>query len=625
MSSKSQSKKSRANNLPTLDLRPIATRSTRAQQSANGDTAQKVTATQVTTRRGKKGSQELEQTHIQSKPVRKRPEPTRTIVISETGSQFHAVHIDVDEESSEEERPPRKKAKPLNSAAIIETCQREEEESSEPESEDADDDDMQDDSPINDRNALQHLDDEAVIFPAVPSKGKSKVVDVNKDVVNNVEEPLPARSRHRVTQPSQSSSQNATGKGEDMPIASRGAGVSNLPLVSAETLPISRTAKVTLASTRHSVQTAVEVHSEPIWLKHTNIVVSGKSRSSSLALTGQPPVMHSIIERAISLGKVKILFDHSFSPVDPSGLKQIAFAALNKVAEQDGLDGQGDVCHRLAEGDNNTYIKPLVSYVSHRIGLERHQLKDLFALILSSFGLSSVTGPGAATDLVHKRTYFYPLIDEASDGTPKFNHKKPFEHPVFSAFISAAFFSTSTYSRIVGENSNLFRSSLSGQHKRHELEVPKAMVALASVTIHACLQDFATGVKENFPSRELDGIWHLAIDLLNGIEKLNRVRYHNLMHNFYKDATQSLSTHSMTNQQVYDAVDWSAIAQDCDNEVGPQAQGQAAPQQISRIAHASFSSSSRRGRSSSPVEPPPKSSSPGLHARSSSPAAHSDH
>ncbi|KAJ3793033.1 hypothetical protein GGU11DRAFT_854032 [Lentinula aff. detonsa] len=262
------------------------------------------------------------------------------------------------------------------------------------------------------------------------------------------------------------------------------------------------------------------------------VTVSIRSKGNQIS-TVTNTSLFILPQRAINLGKIKMLFDHSFSPVGPSGLKQIAFAALDEVANKEGYDGQGDVRHRLAEGDHNSYMKPLITYVSHRVGLDRSQLKDLSTVVLNTFGLSRQSGAGPATNLIQKCTYFYPVIDGVLDKTRRYDYQRPFEHPVFSAFISAAFFSTSTYSNIVREQCNLFRCSLHEYDKQHENEVPKAMVAWASVVIHACLQDFASGVKESFPSKEVDGIWHLSISLLDGIEKANHRKFHKLMWNFY--------------------------------------------------------------------------------------------
>ncbi|KAH7872868.1 uncharacterized protein C8R40DRAFT_1116028 [Lentinula edodes] len=133
--------------------------------------------------------------------------------------------------------------------------------------------------------------------------------------------------------------------------------------------------------------------------------------------------------------------------------------------------------------------------------------------------------------------------------------------------MGAAFFSSTYYSGIIKRYSDVFVLSI--QEKPNELEVPKALVALASTAIHACIQDFSSGIKDNFPTKELDGVWKLSLEILDGIQKRNRMKYHRLMHNLYIESSGAVSSmHSMTNQQVYDTIDWSAIEQDDDDYNG---------------------------------------------------------
>ncbi|KAJ3804245.1 hypothetical protein F5876DRAFT_70802 [Lentinula aff. lateritia] len=87
--------------------------------------------------------------------------------------------------------------------------------------------------------------------------------------------------------------------------------------------------------------------------------------------------------------------------------------------------------------------------------------------------------------------------------------------------------------------------------------------------IHACIQDFSSGIKDNFPTKELDGVWKLSLEILNRIQERNHMKYHRLMHNLYIESFGAVSSmHSMTNQQVYDTIDWSAIEQDDDDYNG---------------------------------------------------------
>ncbi|KAJ3859872.1 hypothetical protein EV359DRAFT_85921 [Lentinula novae-zelandiae] len=179
----------------------------------------------------------------------------------------------------------------------------------------------------------------------------------------------------------------------------------------------------------------------------------------------------------------------------------IGYAALVQVATDEGFDGEYDVYDRLEHGENNAYAKPLISYVSHCIGTERSQLKDHFSVVLGAFNLSHASGTAPAINLVQRRTYFYPQTPNILDERYTYDYSQPFEHPVFTGYMGAAFFSSTYYSGIIKRYSDVFVSSI--QEKPNELEDPKALVALASMAIHACIQDFSSGIKDNFPTKEL--------------------------------------------------------------------------------------------------------------------------
>jgi len=100
------------------------------------------------------------------------------------------------------------------------------------------------------------------------------------------------------------------------------------------------------------------------WKGRSDVLVTGKGRSFTLSLTGQPAVMRTVIDKAITRGKIHMLFDHDYSPVGPA-IKQIAYASLSEVAEDLNYNQDStDICARLESGDNEQYIKPLVNYVS---------------------------------------------------------------------------------------------------------------------------------------------------------------------------------------------------------------------------------------------------------------------
>ncbi|KAF9061051.1 hypothetical protein BDP27DRAFT_1369987 [Rhodocollybia butyracea] len=282
------------------------------------------------------------------------------------------------------------------------------------------------------------------------------------------------------------------------------------------------------------------------WKQHSDIVVTGKNCRFTLALSDQLTGMREVINRAINQGQVHMLFNHQYSPIGPA-IKQLAHASLSEAAKDLGYN----------------YIRPIVNYVSGRIGIEQKELKTPTSTVLQSFGFTNQSDQAEARNLVGTASYLYPQ-DLAKGIQP--DNGKPFQHPVFANFIREAFFSSGYYAKIAAKHRSQFRSS--HPEKPNELEIPKAMVALASTAIHACLQDHSTGVKDNFPTKELDDVWCLAIRILDEIKKRSILKYHKLMHNLYIDASGSRVPENMTNQQIYNAIDWTAFNGDNSEDEG---------------------------------------------------------
>ncbi|KAK1224484.1 hypothetical protein PQX77_012597 [Marasmius sp. AFHP31] len=80
------------------------------------------------------------------------------------------------------------------------------------------------------------------------------------------------------------------------------------------------------------------------------------------------------------------------------------------------------------------------------------------------------------------------------------------------------------------------------------------------------VQDHAASTKDPFPNKDVNGVWHLAVELLEKLENTKPSRYHALMHNIYKQATEKRRYQHVTNSQVLQATDWSAIKQESDED-----------------------------------------------------------
>ncbi|KAJ3915638.1 hypothetical protein F5877DRAFT_69723 [Lentinula edodes] len=329
-----------------------------------------------------------------------------------------------------------------------------------------------------------------------------------------------------------------------------------LPQVSTEALPAIQMAPSPVQRANSSTLSTI------LWKDRTNINAAYQGRSWILSLTSQPAPMRKVIDRAIKEGKADLLMGHEICPLEPEGLKHLALKKLVKAADFFGWDGAADVAHRLEEGDHDSYVKPLTTYVSSRIGNERaRELKGpgLNIIIVNAYGFTGLSGPSAAQQIILTRHFMYGL-----DSQGNFDDTKPFQHKAYVDYIRAVMFGNNLYSGVVAANHTRFISSIKA--KPLELEVTKGMVAMATAGIHAMLQDYANGQSRgkaaSFPLPETPGIWTSALSVLNNIERVNLPLYHKIMHELYLEASGAipLDKGSMTQENVFDTVNWAALA-----------------------------------------------------------------
>ncbi|THU97096.1 hypothetical protein K435DRAFT_965632 [Dendrothele bispora CBS 962.96] len=298
----------------------------------------------------------------------------------------------------------------------------------------------------------------------------------------------------------------------------------------------------------------------PSWLPDTEIVVAAKNRSFEMDnLKLQNQVIRKVLKRAFEIGKLHMLVDDMYCPLNDE-LKNIAFDALVEACHQLGRDAENDVLGRLQAGDHDRFIKPVVTMTSHRIGLERKDLKlSQMSSVLSAYNLVNDPALGRDRALRYITAYSYHCGTLPSGVCDR---RKPFECAALPIYIGAMFFGAHPYAAIIASNKHVFKSSIAS--KPNELELPKGMVAISVAAIHSILSDFARQCKENFPSKELAGVWQGSLDILKNIEQVNKNHYHALMHSLYLKSSGSLplANHSLTNRQIFESVDWSAIADD---------------------------------------------------------------
>ncbi|THU99295.1 hypothetical protein K435DRAFT_503034 [Dendrothele bispora CBS 962.96] len=463
---------------------------------------------------------------------------------------FRAVNIDVDapDDPPTSARPPAKKRKSVQQ--VLTVREEQEDHSSDDTTEDNTDGEHERDE---DRMAAEHPEEETPIF-----------IENSSDDEDNTNDCLSPRSHsgppgahvtggsdgvEETSEEEQTYVQRSKSSKRTRKLEYEAAQISkdNLPTARSKAATPARIPTPTLASEHHP------------WLPHTEVHVITEGATSSLnGLNGQPSVMRKVIQGAIALGKFLMLTDHQSNPLGDE-MKELALAALLQYAEEKGYTETRDVVNRLEEGDEATYKKPIIDY---RIGAERSkELKRSSDAVLSAFGLLNLTDPESGQMVAHKLILEVDFMYANSSVEGEYDYTKPFQNPAYIPYIRATFFGNNLYSRIIArsDHAKIFRSS--NEKKPKELEIPKSMVALATAGIHAILQDYYRGSVSAFPDNVHPGVYTTAINVMNNFEAKNRPLYHKIMHEMYiKTSGAAAMSGRMTNEQMYNKVDWSALA-----------------------------------------------------------------
>ncbi|KAJ3923614.1 hypothetical protein F5877DRAFT_74137 [Lentinula edodes] len=538
------------------NTRAAGTESIRMQRSVQGSLSADIAVNSIG--RGKKRVAKQGGCQPKAPVPQKTKKPCRSKIKQKLEYLPPAISDSESPTSEDDQPPPPKKVKRTKSKAKGPAVRLEVEENDSDSSAEINHNEEDEDDPASDVNATHYLDAESVQFTTANSQ---HTVNQSSQTSSRVSQKSNLRYTQRVPPATPTYEEEDAVNDRFTEIPSHEEAISEdegEEQVTARKISCYKAQKLQyeLPQVNSKLLPAAGQHtsSDIEWLEHTNITVNSKVRSFTLGMTGQPPVMRKVIEEAIAYGKLQMLFNHEFSPVSATAVKQLAHASLMEIAERKGYTGERDICDRLERGDMTSYIKPLCDYVSGRVVSERTDLKNPHAVVLRAFGFTSTTGRVEAGDIACMRTYYYP---NSSNGSP--DYRKPFEHPVFVDFIREAFFSTSYYSNIIKAHHHLFASSI--EEKPEEIEVTKGMVALAAVAVHACLEDHAAGVKHHFPTAALDGVWRVTLNILKGLEQKSHRKYHKLMNKLFTESTGDLmlARHGYTNQQIYDLVDWDAI------------------------------------------------------------------
>ncbi|KAJ3755561.1 hypothetical protein EV360DRAFT_72770 [Lentinula raphanica] len=294
------------------------------------------------------------------------------------------------------------------------------------------------------------------------------------------------------------------------------------------------------------------------------------TRTFKVSKTDQNSSIKQVLAKAITHGVFLILSapnyvynedldsndpaNDEYCPLTVTGLKTMSFDALVWAAEQLGFDGEYDIADRLEKGDPTHYVDPLVSYVVQRVTLERD---------------SSPEGIARARELVRETLYLYPLNDKGN-----YDYGAPFGHEAITRYMKEIFFGNSKFANnyVSPHKRDLFKSSIVDNPNRAlELELPKAMLAMAGCAIHAILLDVGESKRDSFPPLGLKTQWHNCMHILDNLQAYNKTQYHIYIHDLYLKASDSigLAKHGLSRAEILKRVDFQAFAKGKGAQVDP--------------------------------------------------------
>ncbi|KAH7903175.1 hypothetical protein BJ138DRAFT_1196197, partial [Hygrophoropsis aurantiaca] len=222
------------------------------------------------------------------------------------------------------------------------------------------------------------------------------------------------------------------------------------------------------------------------WLSRTNLELTFRGSTAEIAIKRQAPEMQDVIRGSFNLGMIAIAFGNQadldisptaaatmVTPMSATGMEKISHTALIQSAEAAGYDGENDIAHRLEEGSVSRFIKPVVDYTAHRLGLYQTAIKKAIVLVTPRILNLATNSPTHNATLVETNNFIYPWSPEKG-----FDRSKPYHSEVIKEAIRCAFFTQSQYTGIGLQCTDRFGSS--STVATQELEIPPAMVAMAA-------------------------------------------------------------------------------------------------------------------------------------------------
>ncbi|KAF8833116.1 hypothetical protein BDN67DRAFT_976724 [Paxillus ammoniavirescens] len=245
------------------------------------------------------------------------------------------------------------------------------------------------------------------------------------------------------------------------------------------------------------------------WPAETRIALNARGKVN---LTEQQPHIQEMLRKAIRSAQRHISFEHSYPDITE---KRRTTADILYVAAGETF-GCELVQKRLSRDPH--YARALASVPDGRVTKFRLRAKAIAQrYVASAYGLEKGCDPETVRQLLEKNTYIFPVNDK---GEPI--RSKPFESTAILRTIEDTFFEDDSSVGLMYPGQYI-STSLS---RPNEMELPPAMVAMASTAVFAVIMEFLGEGKEEFNSHIFASVYEHLMDFIDAFYDGSEGKYH---------------------------------------------------------------------------------------------------
>ncbi|EDR04034.1 uncharacterized protein LACBIDRAFT_306412 [Laccaria bicolor S238N-H82] len=255
-----------------------------------------------------------------------------------------------------------------------------------------------------------------------------------------------------------------------------------------------------------------------------------------ILISEQPQLLKRIIKAAIRKAIGDAIFDTAYHTVD----EQVKYnrKTLRSCARKLGANAYA---HRFRV--DHHFGVAIGRVLKGRVSKYRGDVKKVAIAKVEGF-YKLLEGPDCrdVVELLRSKKRYIYLVNIEGD----LQTNKPFLHLAMISTLREAFFAGSRGS-FAERYQDRFVSSITDGPRKHERELPAAMVAMAATAIASSLDDYSTGIrrKTEFNAELYEDVYRSHMAMLAAIREKSPNGYHRLMADLY-NCTSSISTHLTT-------------------------------------------------------------------------------